>query len=360
MKLPDGSVLPSSLKRKSPQTVNSLITNNVALKVGLVSDIIYSDDAQSISKRDIEYNVMVSEQAPQGGLTITTYRNCRVSNLFGMSNNNLTYTLQAQNNQDSLPENASIVLILCINGRSDGSNAIIVGGMTHPDSPAYTSDEGQFYDFNFNGINYNINKDGEYTITFDSPLDDDGKPTNPSASGTEIKIDKTGAVKISDNEGQFWSIDRANKISTWSNGNESIIIDKGNKAVSLTSSGTMDSSSQEAMTMSSQDAVSVSSQNDMSLKSNSNTTIEASANMNMKVGSAWSVNVSGNANLQIGGDLSMMAGGNASLQGTISSLGLGDVSIALVGVSQCIGVGNIGVPVISTILNGSLTCFCGT
>lgn len=360
-RLGDGSILPHNFMTEPVKGAKHFLHNNLALRSGMVTDIIYPDDDSSLSKQVIEYNVAVAQYEARGGVNISMIRNCKVNNIFGSQNNNLTYTLKPGTKDDKgIYQKTSIVTILCINGITDAGSAVIIGGLANDDGPSYTSEDGQFYDFNFNGINWNINKDGEYTVTFNSPLDDDGNPTNKDAQGTEIKIDKNGVVKISDNEGQFWSIDRTSKISTWSNGNESIIIDKGNKAVSLTSSGTMDSSSQKAMTMSSQDAVSVSSQNDMSLKSGSNTAIEASANMNMKAGSAWSVNVSGNANLQIGGDLTMIAGGNAQMMGTLNMLGLGDLPIALVGISQAIGTGNLGAPVVSTILNGSFTCFAGT
>ena len=47
---------------------------------------------------------------------------------------------------------------------------------------------------------------------------------------------------ISDNEGQNWTIDRVNKITSWGNKNDTITIDKANKIITIKSSGRINES----------------------------------------------------------------------------------------------------------------------
>lgn len=358
-KLSDGSYIQSNLTMKGASAYQTL-RQNVALRTGIVTNIYYPDDANNVSGKFIEYDVAVSEQLPGGGTTISTYRNCKVSNMFGADNNNSTYTLQADTDLDQDTTNAAIVTLLCIDGRSDGGQAMIMGGLNSPNGPAYTSADGQFYDFNFNGINYNINKDGEWTITFSSPIDEEGNQSNKAAAGTMVKIDKDGRVKISDNEGQSWDIDRVAKTSTWTNGNDSILIDKGNKKIALTSSGELSSTSEKATTLTSNDAMNINATNDINVSGKNNVNTTSSANMMQKSGGNWQVQATGNVQVQAGGDVNIQANGQAQLNGTINLIGNGSVPVAAVGVSMVLGVGNLGAPVISQILTGSSTVLVGT
>jgi hypothetical protein len=309
----------------------------------------------------IEYDVAIAQYDPKSGVNISTIRNCKVDNLFGSRNNNLTYTLVSGTQDDSdVYSNTSIVLILCINGVTDAGSAVIIGALANDKGPSYTKDNGQFYDFNFNGINYNINKDGEWTITFNSVLDDEGKPTNKDAAGTAIKINKDGVITISDNEGQSWNLNRKAKTSTWTNGAESIVIDKGNKSVTLKSTGEMSQKSEKAMNIESGDVLAMKSKADTTIDSSANLTVSASNNVTVKSGGAWNIQASGNVNIQAGGNLMMQGSGMAQLQAAINMLGTGSFPIAIAGISQCIGVTNIpGLPTNSIIISGSATCLAG-
>lgn len=359
-KMSDGTYLQSNLSMKPPASAYKQIRTNVALKTGTVTAIHYPEDPNNLSGSFIEYDVAVSEQVSEGGTTVSVYRNCKMNNIFGASNNSFTYTLQPNSQIDDDPTAGAQCLILCIDGRSDGGQGVIIGGLSDFESPVYSAADGQFYDFNFNGINYNINKDGEWTVTFNSPIDQEGKKANSDAAGTVIKIDKEGRVSISDNEMQSWNIDRVAKTSTWTNGSETIMIDKGNKVVSLISGGTMSQTSQKAMSMTSQDATNITSQKDMTLDSSNNLNMSSSQNMAQKSGAAWNVQASGNVMVQAGGNAMITASGVAQLQGLTTLIGAGDVPVAAVGVSMVMGIGNLGLPVFSQILTGSSTVFVGT
>lgn len=358
-KLSDGTYLQSNLSTRPSATAHALLRTNVSLKSGTVIAIHYPDDKNSLSEKFIEYDVAVSEQVSGGGTTVTTYRNCKINNLFGDANNNLTYTLQADANIDQNATTGAKVLLLCIDGRSDGGQAVIVGGLSDENGPDYTSDDGQFYDFNFNGINYNIDKDGEWTITFNSPVDENGDKANAAASGTIIKIDKEGRVTISDNQSQSWDIDRVALTSTWTNGNDSVVIDKGNKKIVLTSSGELSTSSQKATSVNSEDAINVNAKSDVSVNGQSNINITASSNMTQKA-NGWNVQMSGDVNIKAGGNVNIQGSGQAQMQAGINLIGDGSVQAAGVGISMCFGIGNLGFPVLSNIITGSSTVLIGT
>jgi hypothetical protein len=357
-KLSDGTIIPSTLSVKPNQTAQSSIFNNFSLKQGVVTDIFYPEDDHNLSKKFIEYNVLVSEVNSNGNVTMSSYRNCTIQNMFGMSNNNCTYTLQADNEDDATMKYGSMALILCMSGQSTNGQAVIVGGYSHTDNPKYSKEDGQFYDFNFNGINYNINKDGEWTLTFNSPIDKDGKKADEKAAGTKIKIDKEGKVSISDNEGQSWSLDRVAKTSTWTNGAESILINKENKSISLTSSGELSASSEKAMSLSSGDALSAISKSDMTVSAGSNLNIDAKSSITAKSGGSWKIQATGSVDVK-GTVITIKADTIAKIQGSITQLGsTGALPVALVGMSQCVGVVTIpGTLMTSMIISGSAEVF---
>lgn len=359
--LGDGTVLPSSFNTAPMPDARHFLHNNMSLRAGAVVGIHYPDQDSSISKQVIEYDVAIFQADPRSGVNISIMRNCKVNNVFGAPNNSLNYTLvSGKRDENGVYSKSSLVLVLCINGLSDVGSAIIVGGIDSPNGPAYTSADGQFYDFNFNGINYNINNDGELSITFNSPIDVDGNKANADAAGTELKIDKEGRIKISDNEGQFWELDRVAKTSTWSNGNESIVIDEGNKSIAVTSSGTLSTESTQATSMDSADAMSMSSKADMSMSSDANSNMSAKGNMAQKSGGVWQVQATGDVNVKAGGNVNIQGGSQAQLNAAVTLLGEGTAAVAVVGVSIVLGTGNLGLPVVSQILTGSRTVFAGT
>lgn len=363
MKLPDGSRIPSNLSVGPRSDVREMAKNNMALRSGTISKIVYPDDKESVTKREIEYHVEVVQNLGVNGTNTVRYRNCRCNNIFGTANNSLVYTLQQDDSGSPTLDEGALVLLLCIDGSPDNSQAIIIGGLSNlvSKNKKYKKADGQFYDFNFNGINFNINKDGEWTLEFNSPVSPKGKKANEPAAGTKIKIDKEGRLKISDNENQSWELDRVAKKSTWTNGNESVVIDKENKKVELTSTGEMSQHSAKQMSASTDDKMSLSSKADMSSKSEANMSMEASSNMKMKSGGAWQVDVSGSALIKAGDSVQIEGGNLASLKGLINKIGAGSVPAAGVSISQTFGItGAPGTPMTTLVITGSGTVFIGS
>jgi hypothetical protein len=363
--LRDGTIVPSKLIAGGGlMGTNALVKNNTALRTGQVIKIYYPEDPGNLSKKYHEYDVLVAHGDAKVGTNVSIYRNCKVSNIFASDTESLVFTLQVGapvQGSDTLYTGGSIVNLLCIDGKPDSGQSLIIGGLQSPQFAfkTYSKADGNFYDFNFNGININVNNDGEYSITFNSVLNPDGIPTNQAAQGTKLVFDQQGRVTISDNESQSFGLDRVAKTATWTDGDDSIVIDKGNKAITMTSTGTLAANSDNAMTLASKDSLDVSSEADMNIASSGNQSISAEGNSNLKAAN-WNVNIQGNATIQVGGTFQVQAGAAAEIQAATVSLADGSVQAAGVGISMVIGTGNEGAPVISQILTGSATVMIGT
>jgi len=359
--LGDGSVIPSNFQQGPAMSAVDQVAMNRVLHIGMVINVIYPENSRSISKQMIEYDVAVTNMDRDNGLNVSTYRNCKLSDRFGAPNNSEVFTLvPGETDGKGGYKNGSIVVLECLGGNSDSGMAIIIGGLFNSVVAKYAEADGQVYEFLFNGIRQKINKDGEWLLQFNSYIDTSGKKANEKAAGTSLFIDKDGRFKLSDNLGQFFQLDREAKTATWSNGADSIVIDQGNKKITMTSSGEMAQSSQKAMSLSSQDALNVSSQQDTSVKSGANLNLESKSNFSQKSGAAWQVKATGDVQVQAGGNVMIQGGAQAQLQAAITMLGAGSVPVAAVGVSMVLGVGNLGLPVVSQILTGSSTVLVGT
>ena len=322
-------------------------------------------------RSSVEYNVVIVEFHQKNGANVVLYKNCTTVDMFGTSNNYLNYTLQPSSsnlnnvtsaNATSAFKDGARVLILCTGGLSLAGAAVIVGGRNNITSPKYSSSDGQFYDFNFNGINYNINNDGELTITFNSPSTQAGQSANAAAAGTQIKIDKAGHFTVLDNKGQTISIDRDAQQISINNGSESVVVDKGQKSVTITASGDE--------TLSAGGKLNATSGADMNVKSGAAMNVNSGGAMNVNSGGAMQTQASGQWQLQAQGNVQITAMGEVTIMGAagpviasmgpLTNVGLGDVPVATVGTSTVIGVGNLGLPVVSNIITGSFTVFVGT
>ena len=360
MKLPDGSFIPSNLSLEPLPEAHSQFMVDFSFKQGTIVKVYYPSDPANLSQQFIEYDVLVAKRDMRSGANFLIYKNCQVSDKFGAVNNYEDFTLQAATSiKNGVPVGGSTVTVLCIDATAISARAIIVGGKK---SRLYKPEEsdGQFHEYQFNGINIKVNNDGEYTIIQNTPIDQSGNQADKAAAGTQLKIDKDGRFAISDNESQSITFDRVSKNVTWTNGNDSVVVDKANKKVILTSSGNVESTSSKDTNLTSNGDENLSAQGSINLSSGKDISAKASGNRQDKIGSNWQIQVGGNVNLQAGGNVQLQASGTAQLNGTINMIGTGAVPVAAVGVSQCIGIGNLGAPVVSTIITGSSTVLVGT
>jgi hypothetical protein len=360
--LADGTVISSHLDFGGQTTAGEIYRANFSIKAGTIFDIHYPEQATNLSKRFVEYDVRVVESRHDGSVSTVVYQRCLVSDKFGSSNNFEHFTLQAASEKEGeLYKNGAQVLVMALNGNANSGNAIIVGGVSAQYGTDPKKDDGQFYEWQFNGINVKVDKDGQYSLTFNSVIGPDGKKADDKAAGTQLMIYKDGRMKIADNEGQSWEIDRVNKKSTWGNGNDSIVIDKKNKKINIISSGDMAEDIKNAKTVKSGKDHSIETTGgNISEKSSADIKQDAKGNISQKSGGNVDVTPGANFQVKAGGSIKMESSGIAQIKGAITMIGDGAVLAAGVGISQCLGIGALGVPVLSTIISGSSSVLIGT
>lgn len=192
------------------------------LMVGEVKEIIYPTDNNSLSKTVIEYRVDVQTSSSNGPPTMTTYPHCVIANMFGGAADKFVYTLRADPRAD--PENiltsGSKVLLLCANG--DQSRAYIVGGV-RDDKVVDSKEDGHCLTWEFNGVNINVNKDGELRVLVKGPTDAKGAVTEGGLeNGTTIQVSKDGNIKLSTAEDKH-----------------TILVDNTNQKIDIKTTGTV-------------------------------------------------------------------------------------------------------------------------
>jgi hypothetical protein len=181
--------------------------SNFMLRVGTVQQVFFPEDSKNVSKKFVEYQVLVQHRANSTAVT-KLYEHCIAVDGLG-SIADFDYSIfRAENvatKQDGtqfVPGNGAHVLLLCINGEQN--NAVIIGGIRHSEAPKDVKADAPYKHFRFNGIDMVINKDGELTLTYQGAQKVDGtmaEGVEESALGTFIKISKDGNLLVSDKDG---------------------------------------------------------------------------------------------------------------------------------------------------------------
>lgn len=184
--------------------------NNGVLRAGEIIAIIYPEDTGSRSKRFIEYDVLV-DQRENGSMASKLYKNCiLVNDIAGFADKSFQ-TLRIDDTQKSKGEDRLIestygskVLLLCVNG--DTSSAVILSGARDAkDSDLGKKEMGHHMSYTFNGVTFQINKDGSCYLTCNGATKSDST-LSPQADkdgvGTSVKIEANGnwVVATKDNQ----------------------------------------------------------------------------------------------------------------------------------------------------------------
>jgi len=201
--LRDGSVIPHFLGVDSGEDCRrALMGGEYALKTGVVSRIFYPGDKNNTNGHVTEYDVLVRDRRPDGSFTISVFHRCVAVDTFGGKGDVEQWTLRPstdQTNPDPSFHDGSMVIILCMDG--DKQNSYIIGGTRHKQGKAQSAENGHMYEFEFNGWNTTVNRDGECTMTYRSKTDNEGVPADPDAGGSFVKFEKDGSVEVSDARG---------------------------------------------------------------------------------------------------------------------------------------------------------------
>lgn len=218
----DNTLIPHyfNVENRGKVSIDSNLSN-ISLRVGEVKEIVYPEDDLSISKRWVEYTVEVVQRDGMKTSSSTLYHGCVVSQTFGGFADQVHYTLRKdEQKQGNDPKGGvgvgSKVLILCINGTR--SNPVIIGGLPETDSDfgaKDTKDDGHNIYFEFNGVQFTVNKDGEMKLMFRGATKVDGTledSADSDAEGTAITIDKSGNIKFATpKDDQFLTINHKDK-----------------------------------------------------------------------------------------------------------------------------------------------------
>lgn len=324
-------ILPSGLvSERQPIDVSfsKKVNQNMTLKNGVVLEIYEVTDEKNQSKLVPEYDVMVVEND-----NTSIYKNCMAVDGFGgkADYSQVKYRKpddpkKVKDSGSLKDQNGSIVLLLCLEGSAE--QAIIVGSLNHPSKKdVLTEDKGHHLEGEFNGLNWQIDKDGSLIIKFNSATDNDGTPQDEEAGGTYVSMTKEGSVDINTGEGS-----------------EQILIDKPNKDISVTAG------------------------NNINTKSEADTSAESGANYNVKAGADFLLDATGKAGITAGSQFSVDAKSQVEVKSPMVSI-KGDSMVkvesntinlngntvlvggpgtpALVFTTQFLGVGNLGAPVLS-------------
>ena len=199
------------------------ISSNTALKVGIVVKTYEIDDKLNLNKKFPEYDVLVVEQKENSSVEPIIYNKCvaidsigGVADFFEFKKREVKQKEESENplNVEFKNQFGNMVLLLCLDGSSD--KGIIVNSFPHPGrKTTLTKDAGLHLEGEYNGLNWQINKDGELTVTFKSKTDEKGKPQDETAGGTTVKMDKEGSIDINTNlegdEETYMRMDKKNK-----------------------------------------------------------------------------------------------------------------------------------------------------
>jgi hypothetical protein len=198
--LEDGTVIPSylSVATRGVSTGGTANMNDFVLRLGEVKQVVWPDSPLSHTKTTVEYTVQVMHRNGNNTPNTTTFSGCTVSNLFGGVADRMSATLRADSNTDKPFGVGSKVLLLCLDGSQQRS--MIIGGIKDTASTEVDQNRGHNLFFEFNGLRFVVDKEGQATVTFrgatkvDGTLSDDA---DANAEGTSIAFTKDGTVTVS-------------------------------------------------------------------------------------------------------------------------------------------------------------------
>lgn len=210
-RLPDGSVVPSTLGLAIPRRFSDgNAFNETFLRMGEVQDIVYPDDKRSRSKKFIEYRVLVQRRSNGTGNS-KVYENCMLWNPLAGLADRCEFTLRADKSENrdknGLSKGSKVVLAF-ING--EANTPLIMGGVrdeVDTDSKVKGLDDteikklGHHLYFNFNGISFYIDKDGQCALSYNGATKIDGATdVDSSNTGTGFKLLKNGDARVGDKD----------------------------------------------------------------------------------------------------------------------------------------------------------------
>ena len=210
-KMKDGSVVSSYFQitdRMSGKDIKNLGSQTV---LGQIKKVHFTDDPTNVSKRYVEYDVNVIND--KGGLT--TLKNVKSEATLGGFNDHdevimepSEAALQGKLSDANTFDNMNGMLVH-VSFRDDSfDKPYISGAVDHPRRIGPTRDKGIHRSGEFRGFQWEINKLGEFTVTYNGDKNPKGELTRPDTGPTQVKIDSQGRILVTDNNKQSIVMDR--------------------------------------------------------------------------------------------------------------------------------------------------------
>lgn len=191
----DGGVIPYGIPVGSP-TGNR--RQNFGIRRGYIQRAVFPGDSSNVTG-GLEYEVVINKVEYRGVIDITSgggIRNNHVRVRAGVECNLNPFNTENQRDGDQ---------VWCLFVGGDSDIPVIIGGAQHErvadnsDFKAPSKADGEFERYEYNGIEFLTDKEGNYSISvvgLKNPSLPVLIPTNPTAIGTKIKINKDGKVEI--------------------------------------------------------------------------------------------------------------------------------------------------------------------
>jgi len=340
-------VIPSSLFQTRKEDDFSLIhqmDNSLKLRMGVVIKVHEIEDETNLRKIMPEYDVLAINDHPTQGLNTLIYEKCwRVDGFGGIQD-----YFQAKLKPDAQPEDlyrnfnleetkGSIVLLLCLDGSAE--KAIIIGALANPSQKLLNTELGHHMEGQFNGVNWQVNKDGELIVKVNTPPNEEGEPTDAEAAGTNVKIDRTGAFELNVSEKEFIKVKKVEKTVTINAESDIIVNTEANVNITATENIQLNAAD---LVVSAQGRISFNAASPSAFTIDGELTITPSK---LKIDAADGIKMQ-TAKLEMEGDQVTIKSSMVKIDSSMIMLGSGGTP-ALVATTQFIGVGNLGAPVVS-------------
>lgn len=188
----DGTITPSYINWFLEPSGQNSTFSDTSMKVGRVIAVYYPSDSKNVNKTFTEYDVEAVYTEGSSPPIKTVFARCLVSSLFGGIADYIRWTPRKDDSTEG-PILGSLVFIVCQNGNQ--RKAFIVGGIPHPESTVKDLEEHSFL-FDFNGINFKINKDGECILKRRGVTNSKGEVEDTSGSDSFFMFTKTGDITL--------------------------------------------------------------------------------------------------------------------------------------------------------------------
>jgi hypothetical protein len=231
----------SYFKPVSPDSGNVYNLGSAIYKAQ-VQKIIYPDDPESLSKIDVEYEVLVEMSSG-----MSTFKNVPSLTSFGGGNDYEEFVFEpaeaastGKNDNTNTFKNRNGSLVAVAFFGNNFQRPIIIGAFSHPKEQRRKKADGISYVRVVRGLKTEINKDGEWTITYQSPYGPDGKLTAEATGPSFIKLDKKGSMLISlkkDTIKQTHDVDAEKTEFIYKSGLKVTFDGKGDKVTVVTKGG---------------------------------------------------------------------------------------------------------------------------